>query len=97
MAQKTGFGFPIYVIVALALSGYFGFSAIQGDLGVVTRVEASAQYERLTSERDRLASQVDALSNKSRRLSDGFLDVDLLDERARDVLGYLRTDDIVVH
>ena len=36
------------------------------------------------------------LENKVRRLSDDFLDLDLLDERVRDVLGYARGDEIII-
>ncbi|QIE41655.1 FtsB family cell division protein [Meridianimarinicoccus aquatilis] len=96
MAQKHGFGFAIYAIVTLSLAGYFAFAAVQGDLGVVSRVEAMAEYDRLAVKRDALSDQVAALTNKTRRLSDQYLDLDLLDERARDVLGTLRADDLVV-
>ncbi len=37
------------------------------------------------------------LENKVRRLSDDFLDLDLLDERVRDVLGYARGDEIIIN
>ncbi|MGL4320838.1 MAG: septum formation initiator family protein, partial [Paracoccaceae bacterium] len=30
------------------------------------------------------------------RLSDAYLDIDLLDQQARDVLGYVRADEIVI-
>ena len=36
------------------------------------------------------------MENRTRRLSDQFLDLDLLDEQARDVLGYIRADEIVI-
>ena len=36
------------------------------------------------------------MENLTRRLSDSYLDLDLLDERARDVLGYVRADEIVI-
>jgi cell division protein FtsB len=36
------------------------------------------------------------LENRTHRLSDDYLDVDLLDEQARDVLGYVRADEIVI-
>jgi cell division protein FtsB len=36
------------------------------------------------------------LTNLTRRLSDDFLDIDLLDQQARDVLGYMRADEIVI-
>ena len=32
----------------------------------------------------------------TRRLSDDFLDLDLLDEQARDVLGYVRADEVIL-
>ena len=47
-------------------------------------------------ERDRLAQELTQLSNLTRRLSDGFLDIDLLYQQARDVLGYMRADEIVI-
>jgi cell division protein FtsB len=50
----------------------------------------------LTEERDKLAAELAVLSNKTRRLSDEFLDIDLLDEQARDVLGLIRADEIVI-
>jgi cell division protein FtsB len=43
-----------------------------------------------------LQANLAELENLTIRLSDGFLDLDLLDERARDVLGYVRYDEIVI-
>jgi cell division protein FtsB len=36
------------------------------------------------------------MENLTRRLSDNYLDLDLLDEQARDVLGMIRADEIVI-
>jgi len=36
------------------------------------------------------------MENRTRRLSDEYLDLDLLDERARAVLGLVRADDLVI-
>ena len=36
------------------------------------------------------------MENLTRRLSDTYLDLDLLDEQARDVLGMVRADEIVI-
>ncbi len=84
------------MILALTLGGYFTFAAVQGDYGVFRRVQIEAQTETLRAERDELAVDLAALQNKTRRLSDGFLDIDLLDEQARDVLGMIRSDEIVI-
>jgi cell division protein FtsB len=50
----------------------------------------------LTQELAALQMQVDRLENLTRRLSDTYLDLDLLDEQARDMLGMVRADEIVI-
>jgi cell division protein FtsB len=37
------------------------------------------------------------LENKTLRLSESYLDLDLLDEQARNILGFIRPDEIVIH
>ena len=37
------------------------------------------------------------MENKTRRLSDEYLDLDLLDEQARNVLGLIRPDEVIVN
>ncbi len=82
--------------VLLALAAYFAFAALQGDFGVVRRVQITAEKETLTAERDRLKAEVARMQNLTTRLSDDYLDLDLLDERTRNVLGYVRADEIVI-
>lgn len=89
-------GATIYLMLALTLGGYFTFAAVQGDYGVFRRVQIEADSDLLALERDALAADLAAIRNKTRRLSDGFLDIDLLDEQARDVLGMIRSDEIVI-
>lgn len=85
----------IFGLLAL-LGAYFTFAAVQGNHGVLSRIEIDAQTQDLRAERARLAERLAALENRTRRLSDDFLDLDLLDERARAVLGYARADDLVI-
>ena len=54
--------------------------------------EALVLHDELAS----LQIELDAMENLTKRLSDDFLDLDLLDEQARDVLGMVRTDEIVI-
>ena len=42
-----------------------------------------------------LSDEVARMENLARRMSDDFLDLDLLDQQARDVLGLIRADEIV--
>jgi cell division protein FtsB len=93
---KPALGAVLASGLVLAIGGYFTFAAIQGDFGVVRRVQILSEKQALTAERDRLKSEVAKMENLTRRLSDSYLDLDLLDERARNVLGYVRADEIVI-
>ena len=78
------------------LGTYFTFAAVQGDYGVFRRVAIAAEAEALRAERDKLMAELAEVQNLSHRLSDDFLDLDLLDQQARDVLGYMRADEITI-
>ena len=82
--------------LALALGLYFAFHAVQGEYGLFSRVQIEADERALIVERDVLQVELAALENKTRRLSDDFLDLDLLEERARDVLGVIRPGELVI-
>lgn len=86
----------IYFLAALLLSLYFAFAAVQGPSGILRRVQLEAETAELVAERDRLTAEVDRMRNLTRRLSDQYLDLELLDERARDVLGLVRADELIV-
>ncbi|MEL6691165.1 MAG: septum formation initiator family protein [Pseudomonadota bacterium] len=95
-ATRPALGALAFVTVCLALGAYFTFAAVQGDFGLFKRAEVEAEAIRLSEELQELAIEIAALENKTRRLSDDYLDLDLLDQQARDVLGLMRADEIVV-
>ena len=86
----------VFFIIMLLLGLYFAFAAVQGPSGLLRRVQLEAETAELVAERDRLASEVERMRNLTRRLSDQYLDLELLDERARDVLGLVRADELIV-
>ncbi len=88
--------FLLYLCLATALSGYFAYAAVRGDLGVIERLVISAQLKELEAEKAGLEAQIAQLSNKTQRMSDDYLDLDLLDEQARSVLGMMRADELVI-
>jgi cell division protein FtsB len=90
------YGAVIYFMVVFALGTYFTFASVQGDYGLFRRIQISAEAEELGHKRDKLKDEVAMMRNKTRRLSDDFLDLDLLDEQARDVLGLVRMDEVVI-
>ena len=94
--HRFSIGSLMIFAVAIGLGGYFTFAAVQGDYGVFRRAQIHAEAEALTAERDRLAAELVELQNRTHRLSDAYLDLDLLDEQVRDVLGYIRADEVVI-
>lgn len=99
MIQSTvrpAVGAAAYYLSLFALGSYFTFAAVQGEYGVFRQVEIAAEVQTLTVERDRLAAEQATLANLTRRLSDTYLDLDLLDQQAREILGFLRADEIVI-
>ena len=94
--MRPAIGGMFYYVLAFTLGGYFMFAAVQGDYGIFRRVQISAEAQDLIAERDKLTAELAQIKNLTHRLSDSFLDLDLLDQQARDVLGYVRADEIVI-
>ena len=94
--NRPRFGAAVYFLGMFLLSIYFTFAAVQGDYGLFRRVEITAEAQILTRELATLNAQVAEMENLTRRLSDDYLDLDLLDQQARSVLGLLRADEIVI-
>ncbi|MDA5094420.1 septum formation initiator family protein [Aliiroseovarius sp. KMU-50] len=94
---QSGLGGVVYFAVIFGLGTYFTFASVQGDFGIFRRVQIEAEAQALTEERATLSAQIANLTNKTHRLSDSYLDLDLLDEQARSVLGLARANEVVLH
>ncbi len=94
--KRPGLGAIVFVLIALGVGGYFTFAAVQGDYGLFRRAEIEAQERVLQAQLDVLKTQVARMENLTARLSDSYLDLDLLDQQARDVLGMIRADELVI-
>ncbi len=95
-STRIGLGAAIFFAAVLSLSSYFVFAAIQGDFGHFSRIQIEAEEEQLVVQLAELRKQRITISNKTHRLSDEFLDLDLLDQQARRLLGMARPDEIIV-
>ncbi|TMV06583.1 septum formation initiator family protein [Ruegeria sediminis] len=89
-------GSVLFFAVAFSLGVYFTFAAVQGDYGLFRRVEIAAERDALSRDLGKLEAEIAKMENLTRRLSDSYLDLDLLDQQARSVLGLLRADEIVI-
>ncbi len=98
MTRRTrpAMGVLLGVAGMMMLALYFTFAAVQGDYGVFKRAEVDAEARVLRAEFALLQADVAQLENLTRRLSDTYLDLDLLDQQARDMLGMIRADEIVI-
>ena len=94
--SRPAFGTLFFFAIAFALSLYFTFAAVQGDFGLFRRAEIVAESEDLRHKLTQVENDVARMENLTKRMSDDYLDLDLLDEQARSVLGLLRPDEIVI-
>lgn len=96
MSQRFSISSAVLFVLATGLGLYFAFAAVQGPSGILRRVQLEAETADLMAERQALADESSRMENMTRRLSDDYLDLDLLDERARAVLGLIRADEAVI-
>jgi cell division protein FtsB len=94
--KKRKLGRFVMPLIAVAFLSYFGYHSIHGEFGLKAtekfdrqRVERQARLDALTAQRKTLEKEV-AL------LSDGSLERDMLDEKARFGLNMSRADEIVI-
>lgn len=97
MTHKQLMAYALYAVSVLALGAYFAMAAVQGENGIFHRAEVEAELHKLQTQLSALQDERDEMLNLTRRLSDGFLDLDLLDQQARDVLGLLRANEVLVN
>tara|TARA_R110001599_G_scaffold38666_6_gene118450 strand:+ start:3131 stop:3430 length:300 start_codon:yes stop_codon:yes gene_type:complete len=95
-SAKPAFGTLLFFAIAFALSLYFAFAAIQGNFGLFRRAEIIAEGQDLRVQLAQVKTDVARMENLTSRLSDDYLDLDLLDEQTRKVLGMIRSDEIVI-
>ena len=75
---------------------YLGFHTIQGNYGLSSLRDLRTELQSVTVVADDVRVERQALEVKVNRLRPDNLDPELLDERARAVLGYTRADEVVV-
>lgn len=90
---RQAFG-PAFMIVALA---YFAYHALEGRYGLLALHDLNSDLAELEARAAEAAEKKQALEAKVSALRRDNLDLDLLDERARAVLGYTEADEITIY
>jgi len=90
LSQALG---PALVLVGLF---YFGYHAIEGNHGLLKLRDVNAEIALLEGVAISVSAERRALEIKVGNLRRDNLDLDLLDERVRDVLGFQDPDEFVI-
>lgn len=76
---------------------YFSFHAVNGRYGYRALQTQQEQIVELKSTRATLSEQRKEMHARINLLKLATIDPDLLDERARQLLGYVRSDELLIH
>jgi cell division protein FtsB len=83
-------------IIGSALVVYIAYNTLQGDRGLIAYWQLTKQVEQARAAEDVVDAQRRQLENRVKLLNPGSLDADMLEERARFMLGYSRADEYVI-
>ena len=78
------------------LIAYFGFHALTGERGLLTSEQREQTLAARTAELKQIRAERMDLEARARLLRDSSLSADLLEERARSLLGFADPDDYVI-
>ena len=94
--SRPAMGTLLSFLGLIAMGLYFTFAAVQGDFGIFRRVQVESELDALRDDLQDLEAEIAVMRNKTTRISNDFLDLDLLDHQARKVLGLIRADEILI-
>jgi cell division protein FtsB len=75
---------------------YLGFHTVSGERGLFALFKETRRLEALQTELSAIKVKREALESKVKRLSSHSLDLDMLDEQARSVVGLAGKDEVVI-
>jgi len=79
----------VFNIIILVLLLYFTFHSIYGNRGVVAYFKLQAELESTHNKLDMLRAERLEIENRAKLLRPESLDIDMLDEKARNILGII--------
>jgi len=83
-------------LMGAALMGYFAYHAVQGDRGLLAWWNLRYEIEKTNLELTEVTEEKRGLEHRVGLLRPGTLDPDMLEERARLMLGAVHPDDLIV-
>jgi cell division protein FtsB len=83
-------------LIFLALVGYFGWNAVQGNRGLVAYAQRQELLAQAQADQARAKAERDAWERRVAGLRARHIDADALDERARAMLNLADPTDVIV-
>lgn len=83
-------------LLCACVIAYFGYSAVHGDHGLIAYLLYDQKIALLEAGRDAMRANRQALEHRVSQLRPQSLDPDLLDERAREALGFAHPNERVI-
>ncbi len=90
--QKRAIGSLFCVLILF----YLAFHTVSGERGVFALLRETSKLDTLKTELAEIKAKRESLERKVQKLSTSSLDLDLLDEQARLVLGRAGKDEVVI-
>jgi cell division protein FtsB len=82
--------------LAVSIFAYFTYHAVEGDRGLLAWLQLQQEVESAQGELAKVSRVREALAHQTELLRSEAIDPDMLDERARAVLGLMRKDEVII-
>jgi len=86
----------LIVLIGACLCVYFSYHEVQGNRSFLRLISLDYSIAALTQEQAQITAEHDALEAKVQAMRPGALSRDLLEERARAILGYAGRDEMTL-
>lgn len=83
-------------VLSFAICLYFAYHLVYGEMGYFSMKKVETKLNESKKEYDELKQERVGLENRVKRLRPDNLDLDVLDERSRDVLGYVKENEVIL-
>lgn len=88
---------PLIVpIIAVVFTGYFAWHGWHGSFGIEARRQLAVEADRLDHELERVKGERHEIERRVNLLRSSNLESDMLDERAREILGFANANEVAI-
>jgi Septum formation initiator len=93
--KRRAYGRLVVPLLSLACFAYFGFHAYHGTFGLESASNLEIRLQQLQAELEDVTKRRLELERRVMLMSDGSMEADMLDERARLMLNVARPNEVV--